>query len=149
MPRLSFLPALAPATATATAAPTAAATATATATAAIARLVDIQGATVELGTIHLVRRGVRISSLGKRYEAESTTSAGITIRDHLGFEDLTVLLERCPQSVVVRTPAQSTNESFFDMSISVLGTAQAPICLVTARDTTQKTMRNNAAAPFV
>src|SRR5690606_14737215 len=97
-----------PATTTATAAAAAAA-----ATAAGLTLpsdVDIQRTTVELGAVHTfdgIRSSVRIL---EGDETEAAAAASVTVTNHDGFRDVTILLESSAKTLVIRAPAEATHK---------------------------------------
>ncbi len=132
-PRTLLLPAVAAAATTAATATTAAASTTATATAATATtvvaapaaesttatattglplvgFVHADGAAVELGAIHLCRRGSRRCVVSERNEPESTGPTGLAVCDDLGIVELAEALEGSTETFVVRTPAEATYE---------------------------------------
>ena len=105
------LPATAATAAAATAATAAAtAAAAAAATATILRLVDIDVSAIKLDTVHLLDGGACRTVVRKRHEPESTATTGLTVADHRGLRNLTKLFKRTAQAVVIRVPAETTNE---------------------------------------
>jgi hypothetical protein len=94
--------------ATATAAATKATTATTTGLTRT-RLVDDQGATAELLTIHAIDRGIRLGIVGHFDKAEAAGAAGLTIHHDGRGSDFTVGLEGLTQFGVGRAEREITN----------------------------------------
>ena len=95
----------------ATVATTAATTATAATRAlTITGFVHVERTPIELGTVHVLHGRICIAIIVKRDEPETAAAARVTIRDDLGVGDFTELLERCPQGLIVRAPAQTTDK---------------------------------------
>ena len=105
-----------------TAAAAAAAAAAAFTRTAIASLVDVQAAAVELRAVHLGDRLVSVTGVGERDEAEAAAAARLAVTQDGCVRDLAKLLECCAESVGIRAPAETTYEELLghDFSASLI-----------------------------
>lgn len=93
----------------ATAASTATAAAAATSLASLG-LVDTNGSSVELGSVHLFDGLIGSAVVGKSHEAEATRTTSLTVEDDRGLFDLSELGEGLVETRVIRAPTEATNE---------------------------------------
>jgi hypothetical protein len=99
------------ATRTATAATTTAATTTATASAlSLLGFVDVEGATVEDGAVHLFNRLVSVGIAGEGDESETTAATCVAIVDDLGVLYRTERLECSTEPLVIGVPAEAAHK---------------------------------------
>ncbi|MFT5457676.1 MAG: hypothetical protein ACI9K2_004173, partial [Myxococcota bacterium] len=79
-------------------------------TASLFCLIDTNGPSVEHRVVHLLDGDTRVSVFLERHKPESTTAAGVAIKDHPRFADLTKRLKGSPKSLVRSVPAQPAHE---------------------------------------
>ncbi len=89
---------------------------------AIASLVDVQAAAIELRAVHLGDRLVSVTGVGERDEAEAAAAARLAVTQDGCVRDLAKLLECCAESVGIRAPAETTYEELLghDFSASLI-----------------------------
>ena len=76
------------------------------------RLVDANGAPVEFMSVQRVNRGLRLSGVGHRDEAESLAATGHAIGDNANGGNFAILRERRLQAIVGRRVREVTNIDF-------------------------------------
>jgi hypothetical protein len=85
-------------------------TATATATRSLLRLIDVERAAVEHGTVHLLHRLLSVGFAAEGNETEAAAATRITVIDDLGVLDRAELLKSGSESLIIGVPAEAAHK---------------------------------------